>query len=54
MTNGDHEGPMFLSHAPMNNELFFLPPSNTAFYVLKMLPEVPEYTEVRRDMMTLL
>ena len=36
MTNGDHEGRIFLSHPHANNEIFFFCSSrNTSFYIGK-------------------
>ena len=56
MTNGDHEGRIFLSHPHTNNGFFFL--LTTKYLILywknmKRLPENPEYAEVRRDDVTL-
>ena len=49
MTNGDHEGRIFLSHPHMNNEFFFL--LTTKYPILywknlKRLTENPEYAEM--------
>ena len=52
MTNGDHEGLIFLSHTHTNNGFFFLPPLNTSFILGKTwqrLPENPEYAEMLHD-----
>ena len=54
MTNGDHEGRIFLSQPHTNNGLFFL---LTTWYLIyigkknlkKSLPENPEYDEVRQS-----
>ena len=51
MTNGDPEGQIFLYHAHMNNECFFLLTIIYQILCLKMLPDVPEYAEMRHDMM---
>ena len=51
MTNGDPEGRMFLYHAHMNNECFILLTIKYRISYLKMLPDVPEYAEMRHDMM---
>ena len=50
MTNGDHEGRVFLSHPHTNNGFFFLLTTKYSFYIdkaWKRLPENPEYAEMR-------
>ena len=46
MTNGDHEGRIFLTRIM---DSLSCSPLDTAFYVLKMLPEVHEYAEMQHD-----
>ena len=50
MTNGDHEGWIFLSYAHTNNGFFFL--LTTVFLFKNKLPDVPEYTKIQFHMMT--
>ena len=50
MTNGDREGWIFLSHPHMNNGFFFF--LTIKYHILKRFKEVPEYAEIRYDMMT--
>ena len=50
LTNGDHEGRIFLSHPHTNNGLFFF--LNTKYLILyekdmKRLSENPEFAEMR-------
>ena len=59
MTNGDPEGRIFLSYPHTNNGFFFF--STTVFiylfiylFILKKLPEVPEYAKMQFHMMPLL
>ena len=52
MTNGDHEGQIFLSHPHTNNGFFFLLTIKYRILCLKMLLEVPEYAHLRHDMVT--
>ena len=50
MTNGDHEGRIFLFHPHTNNRFFSCSPLNASFYIgntWKRLPENPEYAEMR-------
>ena len=52
MTNGDRKGRIFLSHPHTNNGFFFLLTIKYRILCLKKrLPEVPEYAEMRHDMM---
>ena len=48
MTNGDHEGQIFLSHPHTSNavDYFSCSPLNTTFLYLKKVPEVFEYAEM--------
>ena len=53
MTNLDQEGQIFQSNLLRNNGFFFL--LTIKYHILcfkKGLPEVPEYAEMRHDMMT--
>ena len=50
MTNGVPEGQIFLSNPHTNNGFFFL--LTIEFLFLHKCPEIPEYTEVRHDIMT--
>ena len=50
MTNGDHEGRIFLSHPITNNGFFFLPTTKYHILCLKTiirLPENPKFTEMQ-------
>ena len=51
MTNGDPEGRIFLSYPHTNNGFLFLA-HHCFFYYLNMLPEVPDYAEIKFHMMT--
>ena len=42
----------FYSTLTQIKDSFSCSPLNTAFYVLKRLPEVPEYAEIRHDITT--
>ena len=46
MTNGDHEGRIFLSHFHTNNRLLIW------FHIQKGLKEVLEYADMRHNMIT--
>ena len=52
MTNGDREGRIFLSHPPRNNGIIVLPTIAKQVLFFKKLADVPEYAEMRYDMMT--
>ena len=54
MTNGDHEGRIFLSYPHTNNGLFFLLTTVFIYLFLNKLAEVPEYAKMQFHMMTLL
>ena len=43
MTNGDHEGQIFYPTLTRIMDSFSCSPLNTAVYVLKMFPEIPEF-----------
>ena len=43
MTAGDRKGQIFLNHPHTNNGSFSSSQLNTSFFILKKLPEVPEY-----------
>ena len=53
MTNDYHEGWIFLSHPHTNSGFFFLHTIRYSILILKTLPEVPEYADMRNDMMSL-
>ena len=52
MTNGDHEGHIFLSHPHTNNGLVFLLTIKYHIFILKRLPEVSEYAKKPHIKMT--
>ena len=52
MPNGDPRDGVFYHILTRIMNPFSCPQLNTAIYVLKRLPEVPEYAEMRHDMMT--
>ena len=52
MTNGDREGQTFLPHPHTKNGLFFFLTIKSRIECLKRRPKVPEYAEMRHDMMT--
>ena len=54
MTNGDHEGRVFLSYPHTNNGFFFLLTTVFIYLFQNKLPEVPEYAKKQFHMMTLL
>ena len=47
MTSGEHEGRIFLSYHHTKYGLFFLLKITYRIFILKMLPEVPKYSEMR-------
>ena len=50
MTNGDHEGQIFLSHPHRNNGFFFLLTTKQPFLYwksIKKIPENPEFAEMQ-------
>ena len=47
LANGDPKGQIFLFHPSTNNAHHLIP-----HFMFKRLPEVPEYAEMRHDMMT--
>ena len=47
MTNGDPEGWIFLSDLHINNGPFSCSSLNTALYISKWLPQVPELAEIQ-------
>ena len=49
MTNGDHEGRIFLSYPHTNNEFFFLLTTDLFIYF-----KIPEYAKMQFYMMSLL
>ena len=53
MTNSDPEGLIFLSHPHTNNGFFLLPTIKYRILCFKkdLLLEVPEYAEMRHNMM---
>ena len=51
MTNGNHKGWIFLSHPYTNNRVFFLLTIEYGILCVKRPQEVPEYAELRHDMM---
>ena len=49
MTNGDQEGPIFLSHPPLNNGFFFLLTTSYLIYIGKNLIKPSRKSWIRRD-----
>ena len=47
MTSGEHEGRIFLSYYHTKYGLFFLLKITYSIFILKMLQEVPKYSEMR-------
>ena len=54
MTNGDHEGGIFLSYSHTKYGFFFLLTTVFIYLFIYLFPEVFEYANVQCDMMTLL
>ena len=55
MTNGDHEGQIFLPHPHTNNGFFFLPTTKSRILYLKNMkrvPENPEFAEMKHGDVT--
>ena len=46
MSTGDREGRIFQSHPNTYNGFFLLLTINYLIFILKMIPEVPEYAEM--------
>ena len=52
MTNSDPEGQIFLSGSHTTNGLIFMLTIKHRIFILKRLPEVHKYAEMRHDVMT--